>query len=763
MKNSTEISKATTSTKKRSRLKRVFILLACGFVLLPALLIGIAAGGYAIWASGQHIDAKLLPTALSAPTFYDVNGNEIYADEDSYVKQGEAPQLLKDAFVAVEDKRFYKHKGYDVVRIAGAIVKNIKSKNVAQGASTITQQLVKNTHLTSERSISRKLREIALARDLERKYSKDDILNMYMSVIYFGSGAYGVKSAARTFFDADISELSPAQCATLAGVVKNPAGYSPVKHPEKCVERRDLVLGLMYEQGYLSKEEFDEAKAEKLTVKNGSAKGDPAGCKLYLAMAKKQAAEALGITEYQLDNCGVKIYTALDPDIQSALESERKNPSNFESENVSSAAIVIDNASGDVIALSSTYPYDILRQTGSVLKPLAVYAPALDMHSVSLATPIKDEKVDFNGFSPENFNGKYYGDTTIEEAIKRSMNSVSVKVLDYIGVDASAQYLKKFGISASESDKNYALALGALSASPVRVAMAYSALARGGNVIEPNFVKYVVLDGEKTSVNATYTSAVSPATAAIMTSALINTVEDGTARTLASLPFAVAAKTGTVEKDGQSNSDGWIAGYNKDCTVVVWHGSDSGMTERGGGYPAMHAKAIWQDLQSRFDFEKQIEIGDGAIGLDVDSYSTQKLKKVVLASKNTPIEYRKTQYFDIRYMPDSTEGLFENVSPCPLSLKVYEGHVELNFDALPIYRYMLFRTDVFGKALIYSAKGVDGEVSLSDVPIGFGDAVNYELVCALGENADISATTSKSVFFEPGYTDRLRLNSPLLA
>ncbi len=749
MKKYNELHKNSVSTKKTSKRRKILLAAVIALFALPLVAIAVGTLSFAIWAHGQSIDANLLPTASALPVFYDCNGEKIEIGSDPYVQSDEVPDFLKNAFVAIEDKRFFKHKGYDIVRIGGALAKNIKAGKIAEGASTITQQLVKNTHLSAERSVKRKLMEIALAVDLEKKYSKDEILNMYMSVIYFGKGSYGVKSAAENFFGKTPAELTLAECATLAGLVKNPAGYSPIAHPDSCRKRRDLVLKLMCEQGYITEEERSVASREPVKTAAVRDVKDP-GLKLYVELAKREACEKLGITKYMLDNSGVKIFTNLDLAAQRILEAERLDSDNFESADVASFSTVIDNASGGVLAISSTYPYGICRQTGSVLKPLAVYAPALDAHTVSLATPVVDEKIKFGDFAPENFGGVYYGDTTVEEGIKKSMNSVSVKVLDYLGLDNSVKYLNKFGLEVSDEDKNYSLALGALSASPLDVAAAYSALARGGGYQKANFVRYVVMDGAKYQFEDETRPAVSPAAAALTSRALIQTVNDGTARALRSLPFEVAAKTGTAERGNGANSDAWLASYNSSLTVLVWHGSESGMSERGGGYPTYHAREIWTKLGEVKNFDNAIDLDGGTVPLKVDVYSSQKLGKVVLASKNTPLEYTKTQYFDKAFLPQSAAGLFDSVAPCPLIVDVKEGSVELSFDTYPIHTYSLYRTDLFGKALIFCDNGTGDRTTVNDVPIGFGNFVKYELVCSLKNDPTVSASSYKSVFFEPG-------------
>ena len=229
--------------------------LILGIILLSTSVFLIS---FNIWTDKLYIDKSLLPVANNLPTFYDIDGNAIEYKSDNYLHPNEIPDNLKYAFIALEDKRFYDHNGFDTYRIAGAMAKNIAKGGAVEGASTITQQLIKNTHLTFEKTISRKLKEIALAQKLEQMYTKDEILSMYLSVIYFGNGAYGVKTASKAYFGKDVAELTLGECATLAGIIKSPTKYSPKNNIENALHRRNIVLNAMYEQGYITAEGVDE-------------------------------------------------------------------------------------------------------------------------------------------------------------------------------------------------------------------------------------------------------------------------------------------------------------------------------------------------------------------------------------------------------------------------------------------------------------------------------------------------------------------------
>jgi len=741
-------NKDKKSGKSRKR-KKIAITLLSVFLILPVLIGGIGIGAFALWADSQKLDKSLLPTAQAVPVFFDALGNEIPYEESDYIQPSEVSDNLKNAFVALEDKRFYKHKGYDVIRIGGALFSNLKAGKIKEGASTITQQLVKNTHLSNERTLSRKLKELAIATKVEKEYSKDEILSMYLSVIYFGNGCYGVKQAARTYFGKSPAELSLAECAALAGIVRNPQKYSPKNNPENCVKRRNLVLSLMKDEKYIRESEYESAVSEPLAA--AKVETDTRNFERYLSEVKKEVCEVLGITKYQLSNSGLKIYTGLNPSLQSALENQEKNSNNIENDKIGSVSIIIDNESGIVSAFSSTYPYEIYRQAGSVLKPLAVYAPSVEQGIISLATPVVDEKIDYGGYSPSNFGGIYYGETTVREAIKKSMNSISVKVMDYLGTKNSVRTLNALGIDVSAKDENYALALGATlkGVTPLSIAGGYSTLARGGEYVKPSFVRYIVKDDGKiyTGEARQKSRVFSEATSWLMTNALSDTVRDGTAKTLSTLDFEVAAKTGTAQKNKDYNSDAWCASYNNEYTVVVWHGNDEGITEKGGGYPTHHAARIWRDIEERETLSKCFGVCPEVEQADIDVYSSKKLKTVVGASENTPLEYRKSEFFTKNTLPDPSQSKFDKIEPGSLELSVSSGIVSISFDSEEIYSYELIRTDVLGSKVIFEGTGSE-KIFLSDMPIGFGTKVEYVLICHLIGNEEIAASCSKSIFVD---------------
>lgn len=743
--------------EKKHAKRKVAIVLSLVF-FTPLICISVALGAFAVWSQSQRPDKNLLPTATAAPVFYDINGNELPYIEENYIDPGDIPSDLKNAFVALEDKRFYTHKGYDVVRMAGALFSNLKSQSLKEGASTITQQLVKNTHLSHEKTVSRKLKEIAIASNIEKKYSKDEILAMYLSVIYFGNGAYGVKQASKLYFDKGLNELNLAECATLAGIVKNPKKYSPFSDENQCVSRRNLVLSIMKKEGYIDNDTFEKTSvlpliSAKNKTKNGTLNGRI--CDLYINSAINEICDKFDITKYELSNSAFKIYLNLDLNLQRQIASIGKNSSLYSTDKIDSAVIVLNNDNHSVAAYWSNLPYQVKRQAGSSLKPLAVYAPALDMNVVTLATPITDERVSYGDFSPTNYGDIYYGDTTIRQAIKKSMNSVSVKTMSYIGVDNSVDYLKRLGISASEADKNYALALGAISngVRPKDIADAYATFANEGNFQKASFINYVIKNDRKiySDNRVALQKALKASTCDQINSALLDTVKDGTAITLSALDFDVCAKTGTVERQGGKNSDAWCASYNNDFTVVVWHGSDDGMNEKGGGFSTKHCLNVWQAIEKEHRLEKTIKKSNSSVVLDVDLYATKQNKSVMIASDNTPSEYRKQEIFSIdnQYAMSSC---FDIVPPEKSNFYVEKNAngVTIAINTDEIYSYRVSRIDMAGETILSSVddKKTSGSLQIFDAPLVLNDFVRYKVECFVTSNPSARSMSEKEVYIE---------------
>ncbi|MBO4380651.1 MAG: transglycosylase domain-containing protein [Clostridia bacterium] len=769
MKNAKTDKNLDFEVKKHSKKHQIIVALLVVFVIMPIIIAGLTIAAFAIYASTVNVDASLLPTASAVPTFYDVNGNKLAYAEDAFLSPDEIPDNLKYAFVATEDKRFYEHKGVDVVRIGGAIVSNIKNGKVVEGASTITQQLVKNTHLSHERTLSRKLKEIAIASNLEKEYSKDEILAMYLSVIYFGNGIYGAKQAAKYYFQKDVKDLSVAESATLAAIVKNPSKYSPNKDKSAAKSRRNSIIDKMCEQNYIP---LDAANIEKSKDLNIISNDDitsantlhDSDVKIFFDSAIQEVCEALNITKYQLFNSGYKIHTTFDQNIQKIAVQSLKDKS-LHDENVEGLVVIIDNERGGILAYSSTLGYTPKRQLGSTIKPI-LYSAALDKNILTLATPVVDEEINYGGYAPKNFADKYYGHTLVKEAIKKSMNSVAVKTCDYIGIDTYFDYVKKFGLTLDDDDKNYSLSLGATKngISPLEIASAYTVFANDGTKKQTHFVRFIEKNGTKIySSIQNGEQIVKSSTAQLVNVALVDTVKDGTAKTLSALPFEIAAKTGTVEHSDGKNTDAWCASYTPNYTIVVWHGSDEGMNEKGGGLPTKQCLSIWQNVYTSSNtaaFEKEFA-KDKIKPVEVDLYSTFNTNQIIASNKNTPLEYRYIEYFADNSTFD--EGsFFDEVPAADFEVETINGVCTITYVPKHIYEYDLIIRDLFGTRTIKHISSEthtfdgdfnalieqDEQITINDCPISFGGAVEYALVAYLKDNPEIKNVSTKRVFVD---------------
>lgn len=743
------------ATKTRGKGKKAAKIAVVTFAVLFAICGIVMLGGFLwfrSWAEGVELDPSLLPTATAIPVVLDRNGNDMGYATDDYVAPGSLPEHVGAAFVALEDRRFYSHHGYDPRGILRAVFNNIRAGRTVEGGSTITQQLVKNTHLSSERTLSRKLKEIALAMKIEKEFSKDEILSMYLSVIYFGAGAYGIGDASRVYFGKTPEELTVAEAATLAGILKNPSAYSPKNDIEKARKRRDHVLDVMCTEGYIDEDERDAAKGEKLVLSGDESADDPARC--YVAEAIKEACNMLGITEYMLGNSGLVISTAYDPEAQEVLVRENSDRANYSADDVAGAAALVDNATGEVLAYHSTLGYKIARQGGSALKPLVVYAPALETGAVTLATPLRDERTDFGGYSPENFGGVYYGDTTPREALKRSMNTAAVKVMTYIGAERAVKCGSALGLPLTKNDENLALALGATEKGldPVTLAGAYATFAREGNFVRPHFVRNISKDGRKVrSADITARKVFSREKSALITDCLKDTVREGTARSLSVLPFDIAGKTGTVQKSGLVNSDAWSVSYTTRHTLAVWHGGDD-MTELGGGHPTKQAAKIWKAL-CEGDPPPAFLLPRGVRRENVDVYSTFRNKKVTLAVADTPMKYVKSELFTSSFRPTEDSSAF--IAPLPrFTAETSDGVVTLNVQTEPAFDIKLTCTDALGTRTVGTISGETGafmrEKGMDTRPPRVGDGIfGIPLASGTEKSEDIFRSRTVTVTHTP--------------
>lgn len=462
----------------------------------------------------QKLDISRLSALAQTSSMYDMNGelmSELRGSENRIiVSLDEIPLHTRQAFIAAEDLRFYDHRGIDVYRILGALRSNLKSGSLAEGASTITQQLAKLTHLSAEKTIRRKLEEINLAFQIEKVYNKDEILAMYLNTVYFGRGAYGIQAAAQAYFGVDAEDLTLNQSASLAAIIKAPSIYAPHISPSNNRSRRQYILSVMAENSFISQEEKQAALDESIWVLAQEAEKQLYSW--YIDEALRESAELLGLSADEVIQGGFKIYTAYDARLQTIADEVYADSSFFpaaasDGTPIQSAMAVVDTNNGAVLAMIGGRDYTVRRglnratqmrrQPGSALKPLAVYGPALEL-GYTTASVLLDEKTSFGGYTPRNAGDRYYGLVTMRTAIRNSLNTTAVRLLEEIGLDASIQYLNKMGIPTRNSDRNLSLALGSMTygVTPVELAAAYVPYANGGIYHQPYCVERIeTVDG----------------------------------------------------------------------------------------------------------------------------------------------------------------------------------------------------------------------------------------------------------------------------
>ena len=649
------------------------------------------------------------------------------------------------AFISAEDARFFEHEGVDVIRIAGAIVADIKAGSYVQGASTISQQLIKLSHLTSEKTISRKAEEAALAYEMERQYSKEDILEMYLNYVYFGGGYYGIEAAAEGYFGVHASDLTLDQSAMLAGILKSPSGYAPHINYAASINRRNNILRLMQDYGYITDDEKKQAAAKRPTIlhdKNEEYSG------YYTDAVTKSAAALMGITVDELIRGGYSIYSAMDSDIQHYCEEMFKNGELFPAEDSEAAIVVLEPSTGMVVAMVGGRSYtggisfnratDIRRQPGSVIKPVIAYAPAFEYLNYTAADMILDEETTFADYTPSNYGNKYYGWVTVREAVTKSLNVPAVKTLSAVGVYRAKDFAKRCGIEFDDKDDSLALALGGFTygVSPLQIAGAYSCFASGGIYNTPTLIKKITDRNGLTVYEYRQDSrrVMSEANAYILTSMLKSVVTEGTGHRLNTLDIPIAGKTGTVGL-ANGNRDAWMAGYTPEYTAVVWQGYDSDRlgllpsSATGGTYPALMLyelfNHIYPDGRSG-DFEKPESVKQYSI----DAKTLKKQHKAVLANAMTPQSSRVTEYFTEETAPEDVSGYWAVPGSAQNLLAVREeGGVMVSFDCPDDFgMYTLWRSEA-GKAEkpLMTWNGREGHIEYIDAAVKPGKGYRYRV------------------------------------
>ncbi|MDK8179743.1 PBP1A family penicillin-binding protein [Paenibacillus sp. UMB4589-SE434] len=715
-----------------------------------AFAIFCAVGGYLfILLNGERLmkeykEADMFQMA-EASTVFDRKGNEIAklghgASNREVVEAGEIPDMLENAFIATEDRRFQEHQGVDLWSIGRAMVKDVMHGSLKEGGSTITQQLAKNMFLTSDKTFFRKATEVSIALALENHYTKDEIITMYLNRIFFGQGAYGVKAASiRYFGESDLSKLKVWQMATLAAMPKAPSRYNPISNPELSKERRKVVLSLMYEEKYITLSEMEEAAAvDYVPLKsNGGNDQTEKGDAAYMAFVDymvQEAEERTGLTEDELLRGGFSIYTTMDGDAQRAVFKEFSEDDNFEKskDDIKSqgSMVISDHQNGALMAMVGGRDYvkkgwnraNVKRQPGSAFKPIVSFGPAIESGQWFPWSTLRDDKQCFGNYCPTDLGrNKYVGPIEMTEAFKRSTNLPAVWLLNEIGIKSGTNFAKQLGIELDKGDYNLSIALGGMTrgTTPIEMAEAYNAFANGGYYYPAYTIKQIK-DRKNTDVY-TYTvpkpeRVMSEKTAYYMTQMMQEVVNSGTGKA-AKMDRPVAGKTGSTQHsvpgyNGPGNRDLWFVGYTPEWTGSVWMGYDKTDSNHvlvgSSGQPAaLFSKVMTQALKG------------------VDSQSFNKPEDVKEDEKPKP--------------PAAVSGLqgsySENTKSISLTWKAVEGKN---------VKYSLYRKATADPQFTKILAGIQANEA-EDIGVFAGETYTYYVTATSEDKPEESAKSNEAV------------------
>jgi penicillin-binding protein 1A len=534
---------------------------------------------------------------------------ELYLEKRDPVALDSIPFYLKEALIATEDRKFYTHSGIHLKGIARALIKDILAGEFVEGASTITQQLAKTLFLTSRKTVVRKIKEAILAFQLERRYTKDEILELYLNQVYFGSGAYGVKSAAEIFFNKSVGALNLAECALIAGMPKSPSRYSPLINEDLALKRRNIVLRQMRTAGIINAKDYNQAVAGAIQL--GKKSKNVTQAPYFVEYVKKHLEDVLGAS--RLYKGGLSIYTTLDFKLQSAAQRAIEDgllslETRMEKQNIlqvapQAALIALDVKSGAILAMVGGRNFDdssfnrattARRQPGSAFKSI-VYAYAVEQgfaqNQLILDAPIAFKRTgEDNEWRPQNFSNAFLGEITLRKALAVSQNIPAIRLIEKLGPNSVVGFAHRLGI-ASNLSPYLSLALGTSEVTLINLTSAYAVFPRGGKWIEPHGIKEVADHRNRVIWRAEPQKklVMSRGGAAIVTNILEGVVQEGTGSRARILRGPVAGKTGTTN----NYRDALFIGFSPTIAAGVWVGLDTGGTLGDRETGAKAALPMW--------------------------------------------------------------------------------------------------------------------------------------------------------------------------
>ncbi|NVY96872.1 PBP1A family penicillin-binding protein [Lactobacillus sp. DCY120] len=578
---------------KQYHLIRLFILVGLSVFLIIS-----------VWGTFKAKTANVynLKSSLQTTTdIIDANGSKagsLYSQKGTFVKLDHISKDMQNAVIVTEDRTFWTNYGFSIKGYGRAFLGILLHRQIVGGGSTLTQQLVKNSLLNQKQKLQRKVEEFFLAVEINRIYSKSDILSMYLNNSYFGNGIWGVQDAAKRYFDVNASQLDAAQAATLAAMLRNPSYYDPIHHPDHSKARRNLIVQLMVQNQKISSESGQLAKSQPVEITNGYNYLDSYRYPSYFDAVISEAESRYHLSESELLNKGYKIYTSLDTQIQQqmqgALQQDELFPaSNADGTKAQVASIAINPTDGGVMAVmggrdqnafrSFNRATQMRRQPGSTIKPLAVYTPAVEAgYKLDTELPNKITSFGKDNYTPKNADDTYSDKIPMYKALANSENIPAVSVLDKIGINKGVSSLENFGIKVAPGDQNLALALGGLErgVTPYQIARAYTAFANEGKIVQTHFIRKIV-DAQGVLIAANRKKSPKPImskkTAETMTSMMLGVYTQGTGQAAQPANYQIAGKTGSTEVPrsyGIGTKDQWMVAYTPDIVVSTWLGYD---------------------------------------------------------------------------------------------------------------------------------------------------------------------------------------------
>lgn len=594
------IDKKQNKSKPSSNKKSLSIVLK--FFLSAFLFFLLIFTGVIIYTFSTLPDVSKMVEGYSQiePTIiYDINGeiiDKVIKENREIVKIDKVPKSLQLSFITIEDRKFYSHHGFDIKRTSKAIFINVVKMKKAQGGSTITQQLARNAFLTLEKTMTRKVKEAIITLEIERKYTKDEILEKYLNEIYFGEGAYGVQTASKIFFNKDVSKLNLAESAMLAGIPNRPEKYSPFKHFDNAEKRQKLILSQMLKYGAITQSEYDEALAYKIILADASKlKKRETKATEFTDLVINQLFEKFG--EQVVYETGLKVHTALDLRMQRAANDSFKNSSYLKKyENLQGALVTMESSTGYVKAMVGGRNFKAgnfnravyaKRQPGSSFKPF-VFFTALKK-GIPMNKIIDDSPIKIGKWSPKNYDNSFKGPLTMAEALEKSKNIPTIKILQKVTIDEVVKVCRAAGFT-SPIPNNYTMGLGSMSVTPIEITTAYCSFANGGYRVKPVYiVKVTDKSGKLLFENKSESEKVfEPADVSLIVRMMENIVKYGTG-TSANVGISQAGKTGTTS----NYTDAWYTGFTPELVTSVYYGYDDNKNMKSGMTGGSVAAPVW--------------------------------------------------------------------------------------------------------------------------------------------------------------------------